>query len=127
MFHHPSRAVIIMFGLLVHKSIEDIHRIVLEGCRGEVNEDFITDRFNFNYCHLVAKATRRMGEDQKAVASAQVMNYWRQSADAIARVQETEVDVSLEKDDYILHGAIDLVLGEDNSLEVLDFKAQVRP
>lgn len=61
------------------------------------------------------------------MASAQVMNYWRQSADAIARVQETEVDVSLEKDDYILHGAIDLVLGEDNSLEVLDFKAQVRP
>lgn len=123
----PSRAVVIMFGLLVHQTIEDIHRMVLEGRGGEVNEDFITERFEFNYRHLVAKATRRMAEAQKAVALSQVMNYWRQNADAIARVQETEVDVSLEKDDYILHGAIDLVLGDDNTLEVLDFKAQVRP
>jgi len=37
------------------------------------------------------------------------------------------VDVSLEKDDYILTGAVDLLLGDDGSLEVLDFKSQTRP
>jgi len=123
----PSRAVVIMFGLLVHQTIEDLHRMVLEGRGDEVDETFITDRFEFNYRHLVAKATRRMAEAQKGAALAQVLNYWRQNTDAIARVQETEVDVSLEKDDYILHGAIDLVLGDAGTLEVLDFKAQTRP
>jgi DNA helicase-2/ATP-dependent DNA helicase PcrA len=55
------------------------------------------------------------------------MRYWQQNQAEIARVKETEVDVSLEKDDYILHGAIDLVLGDAGTLEVLDFKAQTRP
>ena len=40
---------------------------------------------------------------------------------------ETEVDVSVEKDQYILTGKIDLLLGGDGKLELLDFKTQPRP
>lgn len=123
----PSRAVLITFGLLVHQTIEDIHRLTLEGRGAEVNAKFITDRFEFNYRHLMARATRKMAQEQKSAALQHVMRYWEQNQEEIARVQETEVDVSLEKDDYILHGAIDLVLGEEGTLEVLDFKAQTRP
>jgi len=123
----PSRAVIIFFGLLVHQTIEDIHRRTLDGRGSEINEAFISERFEFNFRHLVQREARKIGPEQKQAAFNQIMNYWRQNADAIARVQETEVDVSLEKDDYILNGAIDLVLGDDNQLEVLDFKAQKRP
>jgi DNA helicase-2/ATP-dependent DNA helicase PcrA len=43
------------------------------------------------------------------------------------RVIETEVDVSLEKEQYILTGRVDLLLGEDDKLELLDFKSQPRP
>jgi DNA helicase-2/ATP-dependent DNA helicase PcrA len=123
----PSRAVLITFGLLVHQTVEDIHRRTLEGRGAEVTEQYIDDRFEFNYRHLMSRATRKMGEEQKIAARNHVMNYWRQNQAEIARVQETEVDVSLEKGDYILHGAIDLVLGDTGSLEVLDFKAQTRP
>jgi DNA helicase-2/ATP-dependent DNA helicase PcrA len=123
----PSRAVIIFFGLLVHQTIEDIHRRTLDGRGSEINEAFISERFEFNFRHLVQREARKIGPEQKQAAFNQIMNYWRQNADAIARVQETEVDVSLEKDDYILNGAIDLVLGDDNQLDVLDFKAQKRP
>ena len=35
--------------------------------------------------------------------------------------------MSLEKDGYILSGAIDLVSGDDGELEILDFKAQRKP
>jgi DNA helicase-2/ATP-dependent DNA helicase PcrA len=45
----------------------------------------------------------------------------------MTRVIEAEVDVSLEKENYILTGAVDLLLADDGSLEVLDFKAQGRP
>ena len=43
------------------------------------------------------------------------------------RVVATEVDVSWEKDSYILTGRVDLLLGEDDRLELLDFKSQPRP
>lgn len=123
----PSRAVLITFGLLVHQTIEDIHRLTLEGRGSEVDAKFIAGRFEFNYRHLMARATRKMAEEQKQAALQHVVRYWEQNQDEIARVKETEVDVSLEKDDYILHGAIDLVMGTDGTLEVLDFKAQTRP
>jgi DNA helicase-2/ATP-dependent DNA helicase PcrA len=37
------------------------------------------------------------------------------------------VDVSLEKDGYILVGKVDLLLGGDGKLELLDFKTSPRP
>jgi DNA helicase-2/ATP-dependent DNA helicase PcrA len=43
------------------------------------------------------------------------------------RILETEVDVSVEKDQYILTGKIDLLMGGDGKLELLDFKSQPRP
>jgi DNA helicase-2/ATP-dependent DNA helicase PcrA len=42
-------------------------------------------------------------------------------------VIKTEVDVSLEKDGYILVGKVDLLLGGDGRLELLDFKTSPRP
>jgi DNA helicase-2/ATP-dependent DNA helicase PcrA len=37
------------------------------------------------------------------------------------------VDVSLEKDDYILTGKVDLLIGGDGKLELLDFKTSPKP
>jgi DNA helicase-2/ATP-dependent DNA helicase PcrA len=42
------------------------------------------------------------------------------------RVVQTEVDVSLEKDGYILVGKVDLLMGNDGKLELLDFKTSER-
>ena len=44
-------------------------------------------------------------------------------APRMQRVIETEVDVSLEKEKYILTGRVDLLLGQDDTLELLDFKS----
>jgi DNA helicase-2/ATP-dependent DNA helicase PcrA len=45
----------------------------------------------------------------------------------MVQVIETEVDVSLEKEQYILIGRVDLLMGADQRLELLDFKSQTRP
>ena len=55
------------------------------------------------------------------------MNYFRQNEQEMLRVVETEVDVSVEKSDYILTGKVDLLLGGDGRLELLDFKTSARP
>ena len=63
----------------------------------------------------------------KEAAFQQVLNYFRQNQDEMRRVIQTEVDVSLEKDGYILTGKVDLLLGGDGKLELLDFKTSPRP
>jgi DNA helicase II / ATP-dependent DNA helicase PcrA len=56
-----------------------------------------------------------------------IMNYFRQNQVEMQRVIQTEVDVSLEKDGYILTGKVDLLIGGDGKLELLDFKTSPRP
>jgi len=123
----PSRAVMIFFGLLVHQTIEDIHRFQLEGKGSEIDESLIEERFDLNYRFLLLRETRQIGKEQKVAALTQVLNYWKNNKHKLSQIQETEIEVTLEKDEYILKGAIDLVRSEDGELEVLDFKSQQRP
>ena len=70
---------------------------------------------------------RPIGDAAKEAALTQVLNYFHQNRDEMRRIIQTEVDVSLEKDGYILAGKVDLLLGGDGKLELLDFKTSPRP
>lgn len=123
----PARSAEYFFGALVHQTIEDIHRRVLDGTGDAIDNQKIGELFEFNYRHLINCGLRPIGPKQKQTALEQVVNYYSQNLDEIGRIIETEVDVSVEKDSYILIGKIDLLLGDDQSLELLDFKSQPRP
>jgi DNA helicase-2/ATP-dependent DNA helicase PcrA len=123
----PSRSAVIFFGLLVHQTIEDVHRWVLDGRINELTDEAIRGFFEANVRNLARSDVRPVGTEAREAALRQVLNYVRQNRDQMARVIETEVDVSLEKPDYILTGKIDLLLGGDGKLELLDFKSSVRP
>lgn len=131
MFRHydftPSRSAVIFFGLVVHQTIEDIHRLVLAGKLAEIDDERIEALFDFNFRHLARKDVRPIGATAREAALRQVRDYFRNNFTEMIRVIETEVDVSLEKEGYILTGTVDLLLADDGSLEVLDFKAQGRP
>ena len=123
----PSRSAEIFFGALVHQTIEDIHRNVLDGKGNGLGEIKIREMFDFNFRHLLNRGIRPIGPKQREQAFEHVMNYFNQNQEEMKRVIETEVDVSLEKESYILTGKIDLLLGGDGKLELLDFKSQPRP
>ena len=123
----PSRSAVIFFGLLVHQSIEEIHRFALDGQLHTLDETAIRHLFDRTFHFLRLTQTRPIGDRAKEAAFSQVMNYFRQNQDQMNRIIETEVDVSLEKDDYILTGKVDLLLGGDGKLELLDFKTSPRP
>ena len=123
----PSRSAEIFFGALVHQTIEEIHRWVLEGQSLKLIERAIPGVFEDNFRALVNAGYRPISGPQREVALGQVTNYFEQNQDRMERVIETEVDVSLEKAQYILTGRVDLLLGEDDKLELLDFKSQPRP
>ena len=122
----PSRSAVIFFGLLVHQTIEEIHRIVLDGGGGALDEEGIRALFDRTFRFLSLSDTRTIGAKAREAAFKQVMNYFRQNQDEMSRIIETEVDVSLEKDDYILTGKVDLLMGGDGKLELLDFKTTPR-
>jgi DNA helicase-2/ATP-dependent DNA helicase PcrA len=118
---------VIFFGLLVHQTIEDIHRIALDRRLDSLNEKGIRELFERTFRFLCLSDVRAIGETAKEAAFQQVLNYFGQNQADMRRVIQTEVDVSLEKDGYILTGKVDLLLGGDGKLELLDFKTSPRP
>lgn len=122
----PSRSAVIFFGLLVHQTIEEIHRVVLDGNLSTLDEPRIRDIFDRTFRFLCLSDVRPIDDAARESAFTQVMNYFRQNQDEMQRVIQTEVDVSLEKDGYILVGKVDLLLGNDGKLELLDFKTSER-
>jgi DNA helicase II / ATP-dependent DNA helicase PcrA len=123
----PSRSAVIFFGLLVHQTIEEIHRLVLDGKLAELDKMRIRTLFDRTFNFLTLADVRPIGPAAREAAFTQVMNYFRQNQAEMQRVVETEVDVSIEKDDYILTGKVDLLMGGDGKLELLDFKTSPRP
>jgi len=111
----------------VHQTIEDVHRMVLDGQQDQLDEPRIRELFNRAYRFFCLSDVRPIGDAARESAFRQVLNYVSQNRDAMRRVLQTEVDVSLEKDGYILTGKVDLILGADGKLELLDFKTAPRP
>jgi len=92
-----------------------------------LKEPRIRDLFERTFTFLTMADVHPIGEDAKEAAFRQVMNYFKHNQKELKRIVETEVDVSVEKDGYILTGKIDLLMGSDGRLELLDFKTSPRP
>jgi DNA helicase-2/ATP-dependent DNA helicase PcrA len=123
----PSRSAVIFFGLVVHQTIEEIHRTVMDGKLLTLNEGGIRELFDRTFYFLSLADVRPIGAEAREAAFRQVTNYFLQNQEEMKRVIETEVDVFVENDGYILSGKVDLLLGTDRKLEILDFKTAERP
>lgn len=126
----PIRTSPILFGTLVHQTIEDIHKTVLRGEESTVDEDRIRNWFEINYAALSKKERVYLSEYPRMAALEQVVRYYRRENHDWSRLKEAEVDVSLVKDEYILAGTIDLIRDEDaapNTVEIVDFKSEKKP
>jgi len=123
----PVRTNSILFGTLVHQTIEDAHRTVLAGKPEEVTAERIAAWLGINYASL-SKATRTYLAPAVLHAVEQHVNrYVQHAARDWSSIQEAEVSVSLLKPTYILKGTIDLIRGKDGSVEIIDFKTEKKP
>ncbi len=123
----PVRTGSTLFGTLVHQTIEDIHRAVLRGENETITEPNITTWFENNYTNLSKRERSYLGSPQQDAALKQVMKYADKQNGDWARVMDAEVEVSHVEPDYILTGKVDLIRGEGNTVEVVDFKAERKP
>lgn len=75
---------------------------------------------------MLLAGLRPIAESQKESALKHMFNYFNHNKDLLGKIKEPDVDVSVEKDDYIMTGKIDLLKGEEGKLEILDFKNPTR-
>jgi DNA helicase II / ATP-dependent DNA helicase PcrA len=123
----PVRQAAMLFGLLVHETIEDIHKAALRGEEHEINENQIGFWFSRNYANLSQSNRQHLAPKQKDAALKQVVRYAERHEMDWDRIKKAEVDVSLVKEDYILKGKIDLIRGKNDTVEIIDFKSQKKP
>ena len=123
----PIRRNPILFGILVHQTIEDIHKAVLRGEEQVVTEDKISDWFHSNYTHLSRQERLYLSSGGQRAALEHVLRYARRERRTWDHLRETEVKVSLVKDSYLLTGHVDLIRGEDGTVEIVDFKSEKKP
>src|SRR5690606_31037684 len=110
----------ILFGTLVHQTIEDVHRAALDGHPERIDPDQVERWFRSNYQNLSRRERRYLAPATQRVALGQVLRYVervRSTYPDWSHVKQAEVDVSLVKDDYILQGTVDLVQGEGGTVE----------
>jgi DNA helicase-2/ATP-dependent DNA helicase PcrA len=124
----PSRSAPRTFGSLVHNTIEEIHNIILDENKSKITIEYIKDfLFENNYKSLIYAGLQPLSQDQKNSALEQIINYFIQNYDILAKIVETEVEVSVEKLTYILSGKIDLIFEENGTYNILDFKTDQKP
>jgi len=123
----PIRAGAQLFGTLVHQTIEDVHKAVLRGEESIVTGEQIEAWFNTNYHYLSKRERQYLAPQTQKAALNHVTRYVDRERSQFSRLQEAEVDISLVKESYILKGSVDLIRGEQGTVEVIDFKSEKKP
>ena len=123
----PDRSNAMLFGTLVHETIEDIHRAALRHEEQTITPENIRRWFENNYQTLSKSRRSYLAKQQQDAALEQVLRYVERQNGDWSTIQQAEVDVSLVESDYIIDGKVDLIRGNNNTVEILDFKSQRKP
>ncbi len=123
----PVHVSAMLFGMVVHQTIEDVHRAALRHEEALITSDNITRWFDANYTSLSKSERSYLAEPQRQAALKQVLRYAERQGGSWDKIREAEVDISLVKPDYIIDGKIDLIKGEGDTVELVDFKSEKKP
>lgn len=123
----PVRVSARLFGTLVHQTIEDVHRAALRGEEHLITLENVNKWFDTNYAYLSRAERTYLAPAQQESALNQVQRYVARQEGNWGQIKQAEVDVSLVKADYIAEGTVDLIRGENGTVEIVDFKAEKKP
>ncbi len=123
----PVRTNAILFGTLVHQTIEDVHKAVLAGAAESITPENLHSWLNANYASI-SKATRTyLAPNTLAAVYDHIERYVDRASRDWSIIEEAELRVALVKEEYILTGSIDLLRGRDGTVEIVDFKTEKKP
>lgn len=123
----PVRVGATLFGQLVHQTIEDIHRAALRGDYDTITPENSDEWLQSNYETLSTSQHSYLSAAVIEAAKRQVKRYIEQRAGKWSDIVEAEVQIGLAKPDYIIHGTVDLIEGDNGTVDVVDFKSERKP
>ncbi len=123
----PSRPSDTFTGLLVHQTIEKIHRTVLDGQLLTLTQAKLRDLFEQTYYFLSLTNMSLPDERDKEKAFKQVEDYFYNNQLEMYDVKSAEEQIAIMQDDYILTGKIDVVMEHNGKREIWDLKTSRRP
>ena len=123
----PVRGSAQVFGTLVHETIEDVHKAALRNEEHLITKENIEKWFETNYTSLIKSQHSYLAGPQLDAALAQVLRYVNRQNGNWSKIKQAEVDVSLVQPEYIIEGKIDLIKGEGDTVELVDFKSERKP
>ncbi|MBQ7594876.1 MAG: UvrD-helicase domain-containing protein [Synergistaceae bacterium] len=114
-------------GSLIHLTLEEIHRAVLEQEGNKLTEQNILEWFNTNYENLSRSQQKYLSQAAREAILTQVMNYVKRQGSDWSALRRAEYEISLVREDYILKGKTDLISVRDGETEITDFKSGSKP
>ncbi len=118
----PSRPSETFIGLLVHQTIEKIHRIVLDNHLLTLTEAKLRDLFEQTYYFLSLTNMSLPDERDKEKAFEQVESYFYNNQFEMYDVKSAEEQIAVMQGDYILTGKIDVIMERNGKQEIWDLK-----
>ena len=122
----PVRTNPILFGTLVHETIEDIHKTVLRGKEKELSEDRVARWFDTNYAYLTKKERVYLVPYIKGSHRGRCCGII-EGMRGIGRRSGCGGGCFAGKGWVILRGNVDLIVGENDTVELVDFKSEKKP
>lgn len=114
-------------GSLVHATLEDMNKCIVNGHISQVNENTIKEWFALNYRSMQEQTGYYLTDEQSENALSQVIRYYKHRKDELGKVWKAEEEINLVLPEYILQGIIDLVEGDGNTVEIVDYKTGPKP
>lgn len=128
----PARATQLFFGRVVHETLDLAHKYyrgeLEEGTEGEVPSDEQIEEFFTRVADSLRAQNMEISEEAEAEALRYVQRFNREEGPRLYQyVDDTEHPLRTDRDDYILEGVVDVLLRDDESVEIWDYKAGQRP
>ena len=107
---------------------QGFHKVRMSSREGRSSPDeAIQGWFSTNYALLSKKERVYLAPTSQQAALNQVLRYYEREKGRWDRIKEAEVEISLVKDQYILRGNVDLIRGQHDTVEIVDFKSEKKP
>lgn len=121
----PVRKQGMIFGTLIHQTIEDINKKALEDGNYQFKRDEIYEWFRNNYEGISKSQKSYLAPNVLNVGFENIMQYVEKKE--FNEVAEVEKEFTLVKENYILKGVVDLINKKENGYEIIDFKSTKKP
>jgi DNA helicase-2/ATP-dependent DNA helicase PcrA len=104
-----------------------MNKCIISGQIDKVTENSIREWFMLNYRSMQEQTGYYLNENQQKDALSQVLRYYHHRRGELGRVWKAEEEINLVLPEYILQGIIDLVEGDGDTVEIVDYKTGPKP